>query len=312
MKKENLIWYHFLMLAIVTVWGTTYISTSILLEGGMDSSSEGLLPMQICTIRSLIAYVGLLCLSHKKFKADTWKDELRFVALGLSGVTFYFLCENTAVGITQAANVSIIISLAPLLTIILMSIIYKTHVPLSTIIGVVIALCGVACVVFGNGQKWGNGPSAFLGDMLAGTSALLWAIYCVMLRNMLLKYPTLFITRKVFFYGLMSVLTIVLLNGENPLPIEILSRPIVIGNILYLGLIASLSCFLLYNVVLGKIGVIATNNYGYLNPVVTFIFAIIILKDPFSWLSLIGIIITLSGLWIAQMQEFKKLRKNSI
>lgn len=312
MKKENLIWYHFLMLAIVTVWGTTYISTSILLEGGMDSSSEGLLPMQICTIRSLIAYVGLLCLSHKKFKADTWKDELRFVALGLSGVTFYFLCENTAVEITKAANVSIIISLAPLLTIILMSIIYKTHVPLSTIMGVVIALCGVACVVFGNGQKWGNGPSAFLGDMLAGTSALLWAIYCVMLRNMLLKYPTLFITRKVFFYGLLSVLTIVLLNGENPLPIEILSRPIVIGNILYLGLIASLSCFLLYNVVLGKIGVIATNNYGYLNPVVTFIFAIIILKDPFSWLSLIGIIITLSGLWIAQMQEFKKLRKNSI
>lgn len=309
MAKENLIWYHLLMLAIVSIWGTTYISTSILLNGGTDSHIGGLEPMQICTIRSFIAYIGLLILSHKKFRSNSWKDELRFIGLGLSGVTLYFLCENTAVGITQVANVSLIISLAPLLTIILMALIYKIRIPLITITGVIIAFCGVACVILGNGQKWDVGPTAFVGDMLAGTSALLWAIYCVILKGMLEKYPKLYVTRKIFFYGLLSISTVLFISNDNPFPIDIISRPIIIGNLLYLGVLASLVCFLLYNVVISKIGVITTNNYGYLNPIITFVFAIIILNDPFSWTCLIGIIITLFGLWIAQIPEIRKLRK---
>ena len=310
MAKEKLIWYHLLMLAIVSVWGTTYISTSILLSGGTDSQAEGLEPTQICTIRSFIAYIGLLIISHNKFRSDTWKDEVRFIGLGLSGVTLYFLCENTAVGVTQVANVSLIISLAPLLTIILMSLIYKIRVPLITITGAIIAFGGVACVILGNGQKWGVGSTAFIGNLLAGTSALLWAIYCVLLRGMLEKYPKLYVTRKIFFYGLLSISAVLFISNDNPFPTEILSRPIVIGNLLYLGVLASLVCFLLYNVVISKLGVIATNNYGYLNPVITFVFAIIILNDPFSWVCFIGIIITLSGLWIAQIPELRKLRKD--
>lgn len=304
MKRfESKFWYHLLAIAIVFVWGTTYISTSILLNGGVEPTGNGLSPIQIYMLRCVIAYVGLLTVCHKRFKSDNWKDELWFLMLGLAGGTVYYVCENSAVEYTQAANVSLIVSLAPLMTIFIMTVFYKAKIHPTTLAGVLIALVGIAAVVFGTGEKWGTGAMAFIGDILAALSALLWAIYSTMLRRVLPCYSTLFITRKVFFYGLCSAILVAAVSGEHLFPIETLSKPIVFGNLLYLGLTASLACFFLFNVVVNKIGVVTTNNYNYLNPVITFVFAILVLGEPFSWVSVIGIVITLLGLWVAQMRN---------
>lgn len=106
MKRERL----YIILALVTIcfWGTTFVSTKILL--GVLS------PIHIMLLRYVIAYVSLLAIHPKIHRPESLSLEFRFVAAALFGSTLYFLAENFALSFTQAANVSLLISAAPILT----------------------------------------------------------------------------------------------------------------------------------------------------------------------------------------------------
>lgn len=106
MKRERL----YIILALVTIcfWGTTFVSTKILL--GVLS------PIHIMLLRYVIAYVSLLAIHPKIHRPESLSLELRYIAAALFGSTLYFLAENFALSFTQAANVSLLISAAPILT----------------------------------------------------------------------------------------------------------------------------------------------------------------------------------------------------
>lgn len=293
--------YHILAIIIVSIWGTTYISTSILLNGGTNADAgNGLSPIQIYTLRSMIAYVGLLAVCHRKIFADNLRDELTFLLLGLTGGTIYYLCENSAVEYSDPANISLIISTVPIATMILTAAVYKTRPTLPMISGGIIAIGGISCVIFADTQSHNGAAESATGYLLAVAAVASWAIYSVIISKMFSRYTTLFITRKVFFYGLCSALIVISFGDDQIFPIEILSQGVIICNLLYLGIVASLLCFWTFNIAMRHIGIVATNNYGYLTPVVTFVFAIIILGNDFTWIGAVGTVITLFGLWIAQ------------
>lgn len=299
-QQKSDLWYHLLMILIVSIWGTTYVSTSILLHGGIDRQGEGLAPLQIYTLRSIIAYTGLLIASHRQLLSSSVRDELLFVVLGLTGGTVYYLCENTAVGYTDVSNVSLIVASIPVATMLLSATFYKTRLRPTMILGSLIAIGGIACVIFADGAKLSGGIDSFWGDLLAFGAVISWSIYSLILPKLFDKYSTMFITRKVFFYGMLSAILTLCFSDLTLFPIETLSRPIVLGNLLYLGLIASLFCFWAFNIGLARIGIVTTNNYGYLTPVVTFISAIVVLGDDFTTMGAVGVLITLIGLYLAQ------------
>jgi drug/metabolite transporter (DMT)-like permease len=101
--------YHVLAVLTVGVWGTTFISTKVLIENGMH-------PQDIFFLRFLIAYLGIWLISPKRIFAKSLRDEVLLLLSGLTGGTLYFLTENTALGLTQTTNVSFIICATPLLT----------------------------------------------------------------------------------------------------------------------------------------------------------------------------------------------------
>ena len=95
--------YHLLALAVVAVWGVTFVCTKVLIGAGMH-------PVAIFFIRFLMAYAGIwayigLTGGDKRLWFG-WKDELVFLLLGITGGSFYFLAENTALAYTQATNVA--------------------------------------------------------------------------------------------------------------------------------------------------------------------------------------------------------------
>ena len=81
--------YHILAILTVAVWGTTFISTKILINNGLS-------PQEIFLLRFIIAYIGIWFISPRKIFSDSIKDELTMFAAGLTGGTLYFLTENTA------------------------------------------------------------------------------------------------------------------------------------------------------------------------------------------------------------------------
>ena len=87
--KNNKILAHLLALFTAVVWGTTFVSTSVLLKRGLS-------PHGIMFVRFVIGYIMLCILSKGHIKVKSFKEEVLFALAGLFGMTFYQLFENVA------------------------------------------------------------------------------------------------------------------------------------------------------------------------------------------------------------------------
>ena len=291
--------YHLLALAVVAVWGVTFVSTKVLIDAGMH-------PVAIFFVRFVMAYAGIwayigLTRRHVRLWYG-WKEELVFLLLGVTGGSFYFLTENTALAYTQACNVSFLVCSAPLFTAVF-TLIYKRFGkgrfadglenvrlgwPLAG--GTVLALAGMALVVFDGARL----QFSARGDLLAIGAALCWAVYSLYMGQMTREYGTVTATRKVFFYGLLTIIPFLGGYGESLSP-AILCRPVVWGNLLFLGLVASLVCFIAWNLVMEKLGNVTSTNYVYLNPAFTLLTAMILLGERLSLPAALGCAAILAG-----------------
>ncbi len=292
--NKSLLGFHALALLVVAIWGVTFVSTKVLI-------SAGLLPAQIFAVRFILAYIGIwaVCMYRKgqasELFADSLLDEAIFVFLGITGGSFYFLTENTALVYTQACNVAFLVCSAPLFTA-LMTLVIKRFAkgriaeglenirlgwPL--VLGTILALGGMAMVVFDR-QTLQLSPK---GDFFAIGAAICWALYSIFMAQMTLQYGALFATRKVFFYGLLTIIPF-LFNGDCATVSAALMQPTVILNLLFLGLIASLACFIIWNKVMAKLGNFTATCYVYLNPFFTLISSMIILGERMTLLSAVG------------------------
>ncbi len=279
--------YNILALITVAFWGLTFISTKILI-------SSGLTPTWIFIIRFAIAYLCILTISHRRLWASTRADELCLAAMGLTGGSLYFIAENTALRFTYASNVSLIICAAPVLTMFLGRIFFKDRISLRAIMGSMLALCGVTIVILNGSMNFGLSPK---GDFLTLLAALLWAAYCILLKRMSGRYSNLFITRKVFFYGFASALLFCIFE---PLPDFAVSGSllIVILNLLFLGVIASFLCYILWNNAVKVLGPEKTANYIYFTPLVTILASTAILAEPVTIWTIAGGAAIIAGVYL--------------
>ncbi|MCM1392431.1 MAG: DMT family transporter, partial [Ruminococcus sp.] len=110
---------HLSALTTILIWGTTFISTKILLE---NFSS-----IEILFFRFLLGLIILIIAYPKRLKISSKKQELTFAAAGLCGICLYYLLENIALTYTMASNVGVIISGAPFFTAVFTHIFMKTE-----------------------------------------------------------------------------------------------------------------------------------------------------------------------------------------
>ena len=82
-KQKPLYLFHLLALCIVCVWGTTFVSTKTII-------SNGLTPTEIFIYRFALAYICVLFMAPRRLFADTFADEMRMIAAGLTGGSVYF------------------------------------------------------------------------------------------------------------------------------------------------------------------------------------------------------------------------------
>ena len=291
MFKNRILLFHLITALVVIIWGTTFVSTKVLIQHGLG-------PIEIMFYRFVLAYFCLLMVSHKRLWADNWKDEFMLILSGLTGGTFYFVAENTALGITQASNVALLVCTTPIFTALLVHWIFKEPFRRNMIIGSIIALIGVGLVVFSGSVLLQINP---LGDFLSIMAALMWAVYCLILKPLGKKYSTAFITRKVFLYSVISLLVYFLFD---PLQVktEVLFHPVVTLNLLFLGIVASMLCFIAWNAAVKVLGPSRTANYIYVQPFSTLVLSSIILSEIITLASMIGALCIIGGVYLAEKE----------
>jgi drug/metabolite transporter (DMT)-like permease len=283
-NSSNLI-FHVGALIAVTAWGASFISTKVLLNNGLTA-------VEIYLLRFILAYLFTLIICPKPLFSNSLRDEVMFMLCGVCGGSVYFIAENIAVTYTLVSNVSLIVTLSPLITTILVAVLYKSEkISRGVVIGSLIALLGVACVIFNSSMNLQVNP---LGDMLALLAAVCWAIYSVILRPLSGIYSTWFVSRKTFFYGVVTALPFLFLDSSH-LAFSTLLRPEVAGNLLFLGLFASLIAYLLWGSAIKHLGAVKSGNYLYFSPIVTLILSAWLLGEHISLFGYTGCALILGG-----------------
>lgn len=292
--KQTKTLIHILAILISVLWGTTFVSSKVLIN-------HGLLPSQIMFLRFVLAYFCMLVMAGRRLFAKSFKDEMLLAGLGLAGGSLYFMAENTALQFTQACNVSILISLTPLFTSLTAVLLYKNErITRFLIWGGLLALAGVVLVVFNGHFVLKLSP---IGDILTLTASCLWVVYSVILKRLNNSgYSSAFITRKVFFYGIITILPFLILSNSH-FQLSILTNFTVLGNLFYLGILASFIAYLSWNYVVKKLGIIASTNYLYLNPLATFITSAIVLHEHITFVGIIGGAMILCGVYFSQLKK---------
>lgn len=286
--NQKLLW-HLIAVGAVAVWGTTFVNTKVLYNSGLT-------PSEIFFLRFLIAYVAIWFISPRKLFADSWRDEGLMLLLGITGGSLFFVAENSAVGLTYVNNVSFITSTSPLITVILGIVFVKSIKATWTLItGSLIALLGVGIVIFNGSFILHLNP---WGDLLALLTAVCWAVYSLLMKAVSSKYSAVFITRKIFFYGLVTVLPMFLIDPWTA-TFSMLMTPKVVLNLLFLGLIASFLCFALWTVIIARLGVMTASNYQYLNPITTVVASAIFLSEPMTAIAYMGSALILIGVAVS-------------
>lgn len=286
--NQKLLW-HLLAVGVVAVWGTTFVNTKILYNSGLT-------PSEIFFLRFLIAYVSIWFISPRKLFANSWRDEGTMLLLGITGGSLFFVAENSAVALTYVNNVSFITSTSPLVTVILGIVFVKSiKATWTLIVGSLIALVGVGLVIFNGSFILHLNP---WGDLLALLTAVCWAVYTLLMKSVSERYSAVFITRKLFFYGLLTVLPMFLIDPWT-VSLATLLTPKVAFNLLLLGLVASFLCFALWTVVIERLGVMTASNYQYLNPITTVVASAIWLSEPMTAIAYIGSALILIGVIVS-------------
>lgn len=293
---------HIAALITIVIWGTTFISTKILL---VDFT-----PIEILFFRFLLGLLVLIIVYPKCLKLIERKQELVFAAAGLCGICLYYLLENIALTYTMASNVGVIISIAPFFTAVLSHIFMKTEEKLKAqfFVGFFVAMVGI-CLISFNDSKLELNP---IGDILAVVAALVWSVYSLLTRKISsYGYNTIQSTRRIFTYGIVFMLPFLFVFDFN-LDIQKVIKPEYALNLIYLGIGASALCFVTWNYAVKMLGAVKTSVYIYMVPVITVATSAIVLKEKITWVSAIGTILTLIGLFLSESRlKIKKRGKEN-
>ena len=294
-KTNNNIFYHLVAFLTVAIWGTTFVSTKVLMINGLS-------PAQIFTLRFPMAYVLMFCFNHRLLFADSWRDEGLMVLLGITGGSLYFVSENEAMNYTTATNTSLIVCSCPLFATLLVRLVYRSsRIHIMQLTGSLLAFMCMSIVVLNGRFVLHLSP---VGDALAFTACICWAFYSLLMKTMTDKYSAAFITRKVFFYGVLTIIPYYILVPGMP-AMAVLTQPVVVGNLLFLGCLASMICFLTWNWCISKLGAVKATNWVYFNPITTMIFASWVLGEKITIYFLIGAVCILTGMYMADRKTSK-------
>lgn len=293
MQKNKELTGHASAFGCAIIWGTTFIASKFLLT---DFSS-----LTILVLRFLIAFTVLFLLHPKMMKTKGWKEELWFALAGLSGVTLCYAFEIMALSYTSVSNVGILVSVSPFFTAVFSKVFLKENsISKNFFLGFMLALAGIFLIST-------QGDFSFrlniFGDLLALLSAICWSAYSLISNKVSsFGYNNIVVTRRIFFYGLLFVLPVLLFTNAD-WNLQAFTQPQNLFSMLYLAVGASSLCFLLWNNAIEKIGVLRTSTYIYLLPIISILASALLLGESITLYSVVGITLILVGLSYSEKKQ---------
>ncbi len=302
MKNKNLVPY-LKLLFCVFAWGASFIATKVALRE--------LSPVSLVWLRFLIGVIilGAAVYSRKQLSLPGWKDLGYLALLGFIGITFHQWLQSTALLTAQATTTGWIVATSPIFIALLGWLFLKEKLGWLRSAGIALAALGVLLVVSqGNLLSLASGHFGSAGDVLILISALNWAVFSVLSRSGLKRFPAARMMFYVMAIGwLLSSLLFLAVPGQaghglNEFTHLTLNAWLGIG---FLGVICSGISYVFYYDALQVIPASQAGVFLYLEPLVTLVVAAILLGEPLLVISLLGGVVILLGVWMVNRPELK-------
>ncbi|WHZ04213.1 DMT family transporter [Neobacillus sp. YX16] len=285
----------FLSLFLVSVlWGCNYPISAFLLQG---FSPVFLSTVRICFTSLFLIIVAMV---HKGIRRPTSSEWKLLLGAGIFGTlinqTFYF----TGLHHTTPANASLIIALAPIATIFLERIIFKVKFTLKKATGALISLMGVFSII---GVASGSFGISW-GDLNIVVAMLCLSISLLFIRALSKTLNTYIIT--IYSTVLGSVLMIPAAGVEGIVSGTVISDSMIMWFLLIsAGILAQGIAGFWWNKGVSEVGAGTASMFMNVQPFVAILASHFILGDPILVSQILGGILVLLGVFIANMPSGK-------
>ena len=293
MKNSKVLTYILISLSVV-FWGISFILTKELFLTEEHMTVTILIAMRL----AIATLVMLPTLAITRNLEPIKKGDLKwFLLLALCEPFIYHLCETSGVQLVSGSLASVVIATIPLFVPFGMWVAYRKHISLQLIVGVVLSLGGVFILIAGGESLQGNAKGLLF---LAG-AVVIAVVYTLLLVKIVGHYRPLTITTWQNLIGLIYFLPLMLAFDGSHLPLLSYS-PKMLLILLTLGICCSTLAYAFYNLGVRVLGASEACIFNNAIPVFSLIAAILIGQETFSWLKVLGIVIVIAGVILAQFE----------
>lgn len=262
---------------------TTFEPVAKLLGGTISSLPLTMLRFAIGGLVLLPAAIYQI----KKYNIKIYKkDFLNFTLLGILCICFSMALMQVGLLYTKASSAAIIFSSNPVFTVIFAHLILNEKMNRKKALALLISMAGVFCTL-----NFSNGIQGIAGLAIVFVSAISFSLYTVLMKKLLSRLPAVVNNAFVFLIGSFILYFILLFTKERTIHIE--SRSIL--PLLYLGVVVSGLGYLFYFNAMKKGGAKAAATVFLIKPVLVPIFAFIIVKESIRLMTIVGIILVITG-----------------
>jgi len=280
------------MLLAVVLWAVNFSLVKVALK---EMSPLGFNGIRL-VFASLVLLLFLL-LSGENFrvkKGDFWQ----LVILGILGNTAYQLLFIKGIDITTASNTAIIIAITPVFIALLSSILKHERLNWAAWAGILISFVGFYLVIVrSSGRIRLSGPGV-RGDMMILAGTLCWAFYTVLAKPLLSKFSALKLTAISLAVGTVFFLPFSLRDIARLPYAEISFKAW--GSLVYSGLFALAVCYVIWYSSVQRVGNSRTAIYDNLMPLLTVVFASLVIGERITSLQTAGMLVILSGVYLTR------------
>jgi drug/metabolite transporter (DMT)-like permease len=280
----------------VIAWGASFVAIKI--------AVQQVSPITLVWLRfglGVIILGGALVIQGQR-KLPSFQEAGYFALLGFLGITFHQWLQSTAMLTAQASTAAWIVATIPLFMALLGWLVLKEHLGWTRTGGIILAALGVLLVV-SNGKPASLIHSNFgkTGDFLILISALNWAVFSVLSRPGLQRFPATWMMFYVMCWGwLFSSLLFFSSPRINEISRITLSGWLWIG---FLGIICSGLAYLFYYDGLKVIPASQVGAFLNLEPLVTMLIAATMIGEAIYLVSVFGGAMILAGVWLVNKPD---------
>jgi drug/metabolite transporter (DMT)-like permease len=281
-----------LLFSCAVIGGWTFVATKILLAH-VD-------PLQLVGLRFAIGLPLLYAVVRKeRIPLAFERRDAGPLALGAAIVMTHFIVQSCALRYTTATNTGWIIAVSPLAMAVLAFAVLKEHVGARQVAGIVLATLGIL-LLKSQGEYERLEWLENVGDWMVLGTALTWALYTIVTRDVARRRPALAVTLVVF-----APLTLACLayTVATLAPQEALAWPRDAWiALLFLGTLGTLAQWF-WQIGVARLGAARAGLFLYLEPIATTALAVPLLGEPFGIAGGLGGALVLAGVYWAQRKE---------